>query len=216
MEYILTTLTGNPHITKLRIYKEKMRKFYNARYGREKLTTFFDYEYIEDVDTQTQYLETLLSLSLQEIHFLCFIVLDIGCDGLVCNDDLFNIATVSAEENPLLNCDIFRIFHYISQFQNSKVNTIIMDIPNEDDPAKDPAVTLQKYKLFLLKSEKKTLEESDRKENKSSLRKSLRLSVKNNQKGVVLSRKVNKHLFSLKSEEEQGAAAIKQLRKKFA
>lgn len=56
MEYILTTLTGNPYIAKLRIYKEKMRKFYNARYGREKLTTFLDYEYIEDVDTQTQYL----------------------------------------------------------------------------------------------------------------------------------------------------------------
>lgn len=143
-------------------------------------------------------------------------MLDVGCDGLVCNDDLFNIATVSAEQNPLLNSDIFRIFHYIGQFQDPKTSTSIIDVPNDDDPAKDPAVTLQKYKLFMLKSEKKTLEESDRKENRSSLRKSLRLSAKTNQKGVVLSRKVNRHLFSLKSEEEQGAAAIKQLRKKFA
>jgi hypothetical protein len=216
MEGILTTLSGNPNVAKLRIYKDRFHKFYNARYGREKLTIFLDYEYIEDIGTQMQYLETLLSLSLQEIHFLCFIVLDVGCDGLVCNDDLFTIATISAEENPLVNSDIFRIFHYATQFQNPKTNSGIIDTPADDDPAKDPAVTLQKYKLFQLKSKKQALEESDRKENKSSLKRSLRLTAKTNQKGVVLSRKVNRHLFSLKSEEEQGAAAIKQLRKRFA
>lgn len=53
--------------------------------------------------------------------------MDINADGLVCNDDLFNIATVSAEENQLINRDVFRIFHYISMYQNPRTNVQIID-----------------------------------------------------------------------------------------
>ena len=34
MDVILSTLTGNSNIGKLRIYKDRMRKFYNCRYSR--------------------------------------------------------------------------------------------------------------------------------------------------------------------------------------
>jgi hypothetical protein len=89
-------INGKSNIAKLMIYNERMRRFYNAQYSREKLNIFFDYEYIEDYGSQLQYLETLLSLNLQEIHVLCFIAMDINSDGLVCNDNLFNQATVSS------------------------------------------------------------------------------------------------------------------------
>jgi hypothetical protein len=72
---------------------------------------------------------------------------DGNSDGLVCNDDLFNIATVSADENPLINKDIFKIFHYVSMYQNPRTSVTIMDTPADDDPAKDPTINLQKYKL---------------------------------------------------------------------
>ena len=39
-------------------------------------------------------------------------------------------------------------------YQNPRTNITINDIPADDDPAKDPGVNLQKYKLAQLKSEK--------------------------------------------------------------
>jgi hypothetical protein len=216
IDSILTTLTGKSNIAKLRIYKDRMRKFYNARYSKEKLTFFFDYEYIEDYDSQLGYLETLLSLTLQEIHFLCFITMDINSDGLVCNDDLFNLATVSSEENPLINRDVYKIFHYVSGYQNPRTNVSIIDQPADDEPAKDTAITLQKYRLTVLKTDKQNLAESENRDARSSLKKSIRLNPKTDHKGIIMTRKVNRHLFSLKSEEEQGETAIKELRKRFA
>ncbi len=52
----------------------------------------------------------LLSLSFQEIQFLCFITMDVNSDGLICNNDLFTIATANIEDNPLINQDVYKIF----------------------------------------------------------------------------------------------------------
>lgn len=64
LDLILSTLTGNPNVANLRIYKETLKKFYICRYSKEKITSFFDYEYIEDYDSQLKILETLLSFKL--------------------------------------------------------------------------------------------------------------------------------------------------------
>ena len=56
LNHILTALTGNPNVSTLRIYKERLKKFYNARFLKEKITSFFDYEYIEDYDSQLGYI----------------------------------------------------------------------------------------------------------------------------------------------------------------
>ena len=93
IDVILSTLVPNQHVATLRIYKERLKKFYSHRYRKEKLTLFYDYEYIEDYDSQFKYLESLLSLKLDEIYYLCFLVLDQNSDGLICENDLFNLAT---------------------------------------------------------------------------------------------------------------------------
>jgi hypothetical protein len=41
-------------------------------------------------------------------------------------------------------------------YQNPQANFAIIDHPVDDDPAKDPAINLQKYKLTVLKLEKQT------------------------------------------------------------
>ena len=46
VDYILSTLTGNQNVANLRIYKDSLKKFYTNRYIKEKITSFFDYEYI--------------------------------------------------------------------------------------------------------------------------------------------------------------------------
>lgn len=50
---------------------------------------------------------------------LCFISLDLDGDGLVCSKDLFNFATFNNQENCLINHDVYRIFQYMLQYQNS-------------------------------------------------------------------------------------------------
>lgn len=100
----------------------------------------------------------MLSLTLQEVHFLCFITLDINSDGLICNDDLFSLATVNADQNPLIDKDVYKIFKYMSQFHNMKSdNSCIIDQLADDELSKDPAPTIQKYRLSIMRLDKQNI-----------------------------------------------------------
>lgn len=82
--------------------------------------------------------------------------MDINSDGLICNNDLFTIATANVEDNPLVNQDVYKIFEYASYYYNAKSNEVLLDHTYDDDPAKDVSINLQKYKLSVMKSEKQT------------------------------------------------------------
>ena len=126
-------MVPNQTVATLRIYKDKLRRFYMSRYRKEKITAFFDYEYIEDYDSQLAYLETLLSLKIDEIHYLCFLVLDQNGDGLICNTDLFSLATASSPENHLINKDIFKLYEVIRANQNMRYSQSIIDSISDED-----------------------------------------------------------------------------------
>jgi len=44
--------------------------------------------------------------------------MDINSDGLICNDDLFALATI-LPENPLINKDVYKIFEFANKILNS-------------------------------------------------------------------------------------------------
>jgi hypothetical protein len=48
--------------------------------------------------------------------------MDINSDGLICNNDLFTIATANIDDNPLINQDVYKIFEYASYYHNTKSN----------------------------------------------------------------------------------------------
>jgi Ca2+-binding EF-hand superfamily protein len=54
-------------------------------------------------------------------------VLDQNGDGLICNNDLFSIATASTRENPLINKDIFKIFQYVDYFKGQAAGAGIVN-----------------------------------------------------------------------------------------
>lgn len=94
----------------------------------------------------------MLSLSLQQLYLLVFINLDYNGDGLICNDDLFTIVTL--QENPLISKDVYRIFHHMSQLQQSKPHSPMIDSLADDDPLKIENLTIQKYRMWTIKAEK--------------------------------------------------------------
>ena len=57
-------------------------------------------------------------------------MLDQNSDGLICNNDLFSLATASTKENPLINKDIYTIYQYVSQEQKKNNRTIIDIVSN--------------------------------------------------------------------------------------
>lgn len=109
---LLAEISGNRNKNNLRIYKEALRKVYLNRFGKEKITSFFDYEYIEDFGSQDKLMKDMVNLSHEEILLLVFLILDQNGDGLVCNHDIFLISTFSNKENPLINSDVYKIVRY--------------------------------------------------------------------------------------------------------
>ena len=91
-------------------------------------------------------------MKLEEIHYLCFLVLDHNCDGLICNNDLFNSAT--AAENPLINKDIYKIYGYVSHQRRIKPDTQVLDTISDEDYFKNENTNLQKFRLLEHRHEK--------------------------------------------------------------
>lgn len=152
---------------------------------------------------------------------MCFLMLDHNGDGLICNNDLFNTATVG--ENPLINKDIYKINQYISDQQLVKPDVNILDPVSDQEFFKPENTNLQKHRLLEHRQEKER-EKMEKEKVEESLKNGLNLighlqaqTVKNkDKKGIYITRKTHRHLFSHLKDEQQGEQAIKKLRKKIA
>ena len=51
MYNLLSTISKDKNKDTIRIYREDFSKIYTYRYGRDRITQFFDYEYIEDYNS---------------------------------------------------------------------------------------------------------------------------------------------------------------------
>ncbi len=119
---------------------------------REKLTSFLEFENVQDYDSQIRILESLLSFKLEEIYYLCFLVMDQNGDGLICGADLFAMATASSNENPLISKDIYKIYEYVAHYR--QINAPIVDAVCDEDDFRLENSTIQKYRLFETKKER--------------------------------------------------------------
>jgi hypothetical protein len=59
--------------------------------------------------------------------------MDQNGDGLICNNDLFNVATVSTVENPLISKDIYKIYEHISGYRNRDPTITIVDTVSDEE-----------------------------------------------------------------------------------
>jgi hypothetical protein len=76
----------------IRIYKEDFNKIYSFRYGKDKITSFFDYEYIEDYDSlDGMFRDDVLNMNREEVLLVSYIMLDQDSDGLITHSDLFKL-----------------------------------------------------------------------------------------------------------------------------
>jgi hypothetical protein len=82
-------------------------------------------------------------------------VFDQNGDGLICNHDLFSLATVSQKENYLISSDVYRVISYTFNIkagqQTSRIVDPIQDAITENSVFKIENLTLKKFRFFVIK-----------------------------------------------------------------
>lgn len=103
---------GSAGKSSLRIYREQFRRMFLQRYGRDRITPFLDFEYIEDFDSVVTTIKKLMDMSQREVLFIMFLQFDYNRDGLLTNSDLIELFTY-ASTNTLLEKDLLQLLSYI-------------------------------------------------------------------------------------------------------
>ena len=75
----------------LRIYKEDLQKIICQRYGKDRISSFLDFEYIEDYDSMLERMNDMMKFSLEEVHILVYITMDQNKDGLITPEDILSL-----------------------------------------------------------------------------------------------------------------------------
>lgn len=89
----------------IRLYREDLQKLIVHRYGKDRITTFLDTQYIEDYNSILKTLKNLLKFTAEEILVFVFFIMDQNCDGLITPEDLVNFIGAKNDKiftNPLI------------------------------------------------------------------------------------------------------------------
>ena len=110
---LLSNISKDRNKDTIRIYKDDFAKIYTHRYGRDKITNFFDYEYIEDYGSLLRlFTESVLQFRVEEVMLMSFMMLDFDNDGLISHSDLFKMLTI-LDKNMLVKKTIYTILKYV-------------------------------------------------------------------------------------------------------
>lgn len=61
------------------------------RFGKDRITTFLDTEYIEDFNSVLKTMKELVMLKREEVLVFCFLIIDQNKDGLITAEDLISL-----------------------------------------------------------------------------------------------------------------------------